>query len=782
MRAGMLATLLLAGTSQIGIAATPAPAPQAGEIVLPRPAQPFKGVIGKTYADSTPAYPEPVKAPAGAPNILLVLTDDVGFAAAGTFGGPIPTPNLDRLAKQGLRYNRFHTTAMCSPTRAALLTGRNHHAVGTGLVTDVASGYPGYFGVIPRSAATIAEVLRQNGYNTAFFGKHHNLPNGEMSAAGPFDNWPTGLGFEYFYGFLGGDTNQWSPKLYRGTSPVEAPQGKDATLDKFLVDDAINWLHNQTAAAPDKPFLMYLAPGSAHAPHQAPKEWIARFKGQFDGGWDRVREETLKRQKAEGIVPANAKLTPRPAAIPAWDSLSADQRKVYARMMEVYAAMLAYQDAQIGRLLDELERTGKRDNTLVMFIEGDNGSSPEGELEGTLNELGVMANRVPEDMGWKVEMLDEMGGPNSYQGYPVGWGWALDTPFQWTKQVASHLGGTRNGLVVSWPARIKGDGSVRSQFAHVIDVAPTIYEAVGIAPPDIVNGARQQKIDGISMAYSFEAPRAPERHQTQYFEMIGNRAIYDKGWMASTTPARLPWQLGGSGISPMDYKWELYDLNRDFSQANDLAAKQPARLEKLKALWMEEAVRNNVLPLDDRQGTERAKGAMRPADRPRASYDYWGNGISVAHGKAPPLGLSSFTMEADVIAPEGGLNGVLVTNGSRFGGWSFYFDKGRPIVVHALSQQARHLYRIAAETAVPVGPVKLRYDFDLRGRPGQGGTMRISVNGQEVARGEIPRTVYFPAGLGETFDTGRDTGATVVDYPGGDALNGEIRKIHIGLR
>lgn len=786
MKAIMLAATFLAGLSSIGTAhaaqAAQASDPAPAEIVLPKPPAPFQGVIGDTYAESRPAFPAPVKAPAGAPNILLILTDDVGFAAASTFGGLIPTPNLDRLAREGLRYNRFHTTAMCSPTRASLLTGRNHHAVGTGLVTDIASGYPGYTGIIPRSAATVAEILRLNGYNTAWIGKHHNLPNSEMSAAGPFDHWPTGLGFEYFYGFIGGDTNQWNPRLYRGTTPVDAPKAEDSTLDRFLVDDALRWLHNQQAAAPDKPFLLYLAPGSAHAPHQAPREWIAKFQGKFDAGWDKLREEILRRQKAQGIVPADTKLTPRPAAIPAWSSLTPDQRRVQARMMEVYAAMLAYQDFQIGRLFDELDRMGIRDNTLILFIEGDNGSSPEGGPEGSLNELGTMANNVPEDDAARLAAIDTLGGPESYALYSVGWGWALDTPFQWTKQVASHLGGTRNGLVVSWPARIRQPGGVRSQFTHVTDILPTILDVTGIPAPTVVDGARQQRIDGVSLAYSFNDPRAPERHQTQYFEMIGNRALYDHGWMASTTPARLPWHLGGSGKSPMAYNWELYDLNHDFSQAHDLAAKEPARLERMKALWMEEARRNNVLPLDDRQGTARVMASLNPADRPRPHYTYWASGISVAAAKAPPLGLTSFTLEAELVVPPTGLNGVLVASGSRFGGWSFYFEDGRPIVAHAYSQQARHLYRVAATEAVPPGPARIRYDFDAAGRPGQGGTMRISVNGREVARGAIDRTIFVTAGLGETFDTGRDTGAPVVAYKGSDRLTADIRKIDVQMR
>lgn len=771
----MFAILLLALIAPVGLGA------MADGAQLPRPDAPFSGVVGKTTADSKPAYAPALKAPAGAPNILIVMTDDTGFAASSTFGGPVPTPSLDRLANEGLLYNRFHTTAMCTPTRASLLTGRNHHAVGSGVVTDTGSGYPGYTGDIPRSAATIAEVLRQHGYNTAMIGKHHNTPNGQMSAAGPFDHWPTGLGFEYFYGFLGGDTNQWHPRLFRGIQRTETPDTvrENATLDKFLVDDAIDWLHNHIAVAPEKPFLMYVALGTNHSPHQAPAEWIAQFRGKFDMGWDDIRESILKRQKEHHVVPRDAVLTPRPAAIPAWASLSAEQRRVYARMMEVFAGMLAYQDHQFGRLLGELDRTGMRDNTLILFVEGDNGSSSEGELDGTLNELGRIANRVPESLEYQLSMLDRMGGPDTYQLYPVGWGWAMNTPFQWTKQVGSHLGGTRNGLVVSWPRGISERGAVRNQFTHVIDIAPTLYEVVGIEPPSTVNGIEQQPIDGTSFSYSFNDAKAPERHTTQYFEMLANRAIYHESWMASTTPARLPWGLGSSGVSPTDYQWELYDLGKDYSQAHDLAAKHPQKLAELKALWDEEARRNHVYPLDDTQGGQRAVGAVRPEDIPRPNYVYWGSGISAPASRAPMFGIFPFTMEAEIVVPPAGLDGVLVATGSRFGGWSFYFDAGKPVVVHAYSQQPGHVYRVAAATAVPAGKAMLRYAFTPRGQVGEGGTLTISVNGSVVAEGDIAHTALITAGLGETFDTGRDTGATVVDYPGGNGFSGEIRRIEV---
>ena len=747
--------------------------------VLPAPEQPFAGTIGETWKNSKPAMPKRVQAPAGAPNVLLILTDDVGFAAASTFGGPVPTPNLDRLARRGLLYNRFHTTAMCSPTRAALLTGRNHHAVSTGLITDLTTGYPGYWAEMPRSAATVAEVLRLNGWNTGFFGKHHNVPGGQTSAAGPFDLWPTGLGFEYFYGFIGGDTNQWRPNLYRGISPVERRHHPETTLDADLATDLIHWLHNQQAAAPDKPFFAYLAPGSAHAPHQAPADWIAKFKGRFDAGWDALREQSVARQKALRLVPADTMLTPRPAAIPAWDALSDDERRVHARMMEVFAGMLAYQDAEIGRVLDELDRMGESDNTLVLFIEGDNGASAEGGPAGDSNEIGKLANNVPEDTGWLLRAMPDMGGPDSYQIFSAGWAWATNAPFPWTKQVASHLGGIRNGLVVSWPKGIAARGT-RSQFTHVTDIMPTILEAAGLPLPTRVNGADQQRVDGVSMVYSFADAAAPERHRTQYFELLGNRGIYADGWFANTTPKRAPWDPRPVEGLPTDYDWELYDLRTDFSQSRNVAAVNPAKLAELQTLWKREAQANKVLPLDDRFGMARVMAGGIPPMRGKSVF--WGAGISVAQAVAPPINVRSFSITADIVVPKAGGEGAVVASGSRFGGWSFFLDRGRPVAVHAFSQQPQHQYRIAAKDRLPAGPVQLRFDFDYARGPGQGGTLRISANGREMASGTVDRTILVAAGLGETFDIGRDTGAPVIDYRRSDVFNGTISKVEVQLR
>jgi arylsulfatase len=755
------------------------------QVVLPKPPEVFTGQVGRTAAQSTPAWPKPVVAPAGAPNVLLIMTDDVGFGAAGTFGGPIPTPNLDRLAKDGLLYNEFHTTAICSPTRASLLTGRNHHTVGMGTLAESATGYPGYWGIIPKSAATIAEILKDNGYNTAMFGKHHDVPMGQASAAGPFDLWPTGLGFEYFYGFIGGDTNQWNPNIYRGISPVDDPlRDHGPTLDHALADDAIRWIHNQKANAPDKPFFAYYAPGTTHAPQQAPADWIAKFRGKFDQGWDKVREETLARQKALGVIPAATALTPRPEALPAWDSLSATEKQVYARYMEVYAGELAYQDDQIGRVLDELRRMGQLDHTLVIFIEGDNGASGEGTPKGTANEVGMLANKFDTDPNRMAKLLDQMGGARTYELYPTGWAWAMDTPFQWMKQIASHLGGTRNGLVISWPDRIKAHGEIRTQFGHVNDIMPTVLEAAGVEAPTVVNGVQQQRIDGTSLVYSFDSANAPNRHQVQYFEQLGNRAIYEDGWMASTTPRRMPWsQVSPQGDPATDYKWELYNLNNDYSQAHDLAAAEPEKLKALQDLWWKEAERNSVLPLDDRSFLPRGMAGHMMHMTRRTDFTYWGKEISVDQEAAPQFLARSFSITANVRIPRAGMTGVLAAAGSWFGGWSFYLKDGKPVAYEAFSQLPEDQFRVAANTPVPPGKATIRYDFDYDGGGMErGGLMRISVDGKELARGRIEKTIMAVAGLGETFDVGLDTGAPVSpDYANEGHFAGDIDTVAVHL-
>lgn len=758
--------------------------PAAARDVLPIADTRYTGNLGLVVGESDQAWPERVRAPDGAPNILLVMTDDEGFGASNVFGGPVPRPTLDKLAGQGLRYNRFHTAAICSPTRAALLTGRNHHAVRTGNIVDIVSPFPGYWAATPRSAASIARILRDNGYNTAMFGKDHNIPPWERSAAGPFDQWPTGRGFEYFFGFVGGDVDQWHPSLFRNTSRVEEPileEGK--TLDSALADDAVQWIHTQQAAHSGKPFFIYYAPGTPHAPHQVPADWIERFKGQFDQGWDQMREETFARQKAAGVIPADAVLTPRPEQIPAWDSLSVDQRRVAARMMEVFTATVAYQDAQIGRIISELERMGELDNTLVLFITGDNGGSGEAGPGGNTNEIGDITNGIKDSTEWLVTRLDEMGGPRTYQNYPVGWAWAMNTPFPWVKQVASHLGGTRNGLVVSWPERIAARGEDRSQFAHVNDIAPTLLEVAGVPAPKTVDGVAQQPFDGVSLRYSFDEAGAAEQHRTQYFESQANRAIYHEGWWANTIPRRVPWEQEAPPGRPDEYDWQLFNLEEDYSQANDLAEQYPDKLEELQALWLAEARRNNVLPLDDRFGFVKAKEMFEWLGVGRTDFVYWGKDIQVDSSAAPSLGGRSFTLSADIDITERKTTGVLASIGSWFGGWSFYLLDGRPAVYLAASTKPEHQFRIVTKSALPPGPVTVRYEF-TPDQPGffQGGAVRIFAGDKLLGEGRVERTIARPAGLGETFDIGFDAGTPVTtDYAGQGRFPGVINKVSVQL-
>ncbi|WP_202410412.1 arylsulfatase [Pseudomaricurvus sp. HS19] len=765
-------------------AADPAPLDRSSLPILPAP---YTGTLGPTVDDSTPQYPNPVRAPEGAPNVLLVMTDDVGFASASTFGGPVPTPSLDKLADNGLRYNQFHTTGICSPTRAALLTGRNHHAVGTAAVVELNSPYPGYTGHVPRSAATVARVLRDNGYNTAMFGKDHNVPAGERSPSGPFDQWPTGRGFEYYYGFPAGDTDQFNPALYEGITPIHVDKRPDDyMLDKDLADRTINWIHNQKASDPNKPFFAYLATGSAHAPHQAPKEWIAKFKGKFDHGWDKERELILERQIALGVVPAGTKLSERPDVVPAWDSLSDKQKAVYARYMEVYAAMLAYQDAQFGRVMDELQRMGIADNTLVIFIEGDNGSSGEAGTEGTLNEMAHLSTKTyhDPDVDWIYDNLDELGGPNTYQGYPLGWTYATNTPFPWFKTHASHLGGVRNGMVLSWPAKIANTGEVRPQYHHVIDVMPTILEAANIPAPKTVDGVKQQPIDGKSMIYSFNNGAAKSVRETQYYEVIGNRGIYHDGWIANTAPRNMPWNIARDrpGSDVTTYEWELYNLNKDFSQSNNVAAEFPQKLADMQKLFDAEARKHNVYPIQDTGGMARAMHMAQKAGSFRSDYVFWGRDVSVQLMSAPPITMMPFSLEAEIVVPEGGAEGVMAAAGSRFGGWSFYLKDGKPTAFAAVSPQPGYFTRIAADKALTPGRHTVRYDFTYN-LMDDAGTLVISVDGEEVVEAQVQKRPGIIAGNGETFDTGRDSNLPVTtDYVDQGIFTGEINKVSVKIR
>ncbi|MBI1824768.1 MAG: arylsulfatase [Planctomycetes bacterium] len=750
--------------------------------VLPRPDQPFKGKIGRTVKESTKDFPKEVQAPKGAPNILLILTDDVGFGASSTFGGPIPTATMERLAKNGLRYTQFHTTALCSPTRAALLTGRNHHSVATGVVMEWGTGFPGYNSLQPKSAGTFAEILKQNGYNTAWYGKNHNVPDWHTSQAGPFDLWPTGLGFEYFYGFIGGDTSQWAPALFDGTKPIEPPHdAKDYFFDKDMADHCIDRIRMLHAVAPQKPWLQYYAPGTAHAPHHAPKDWIAKFKGKFDQGWDKQREETFARQKQMGLIPANAKLTPRPKEIPAWDSFDADHQKVFAHMMEVYAAALAHCDYQMGRILDVIEEMGQLDNTLVIYIQGDNGASAEGTPQGLLNEMSVF-NGIPEDFKEVMRRMDELGGPTTFNHYPVGWAHAMDTPFQWTKQIASHFGGTRNGMVISWPARIKDKGGIRTQFSSVIDILPTLLEAADVPAPTSINGVAQKPIEGTSLVYTFDDANAPSKHTTQYFEMMGNRAIYHDGWVAATTPPIAPWEFGGAGIpSVNDYKWELYNVSEDFSEATNLAAKEPAKLKELQDLFWQEAEKYNVLPIDNSKA-ERFDVSLRPSlTRGREEFTYYSGLVRIPEGTAPDTKNKSWQIKAEVVIPQGGAEGMLITHGGRFAGYGLYLLKGKPVFCYNLAGVAR--YTIAGTEALAPGAHTIVHDFKYDGGGlGKGGLGTILVDGKTVATGRIERTLPFRLAVDETLDCGEDTGTPVTeDYHMPFKFTGGLKKVVIEL-
>jgi arylsulfatase len=749
-----------------------------GSIVLPRPEQRIQADVGETYHDSKQGkIPGPPKAPDGAPNVVIVLLDDVGFGATGTFGGPVPTPAFDGLAKQGLRYNAFHTTALCSPTRAALLTGRNHHSVGTGIITEMATGFEGYTSVIPKSAATLAEVLRQNGYNTSAWGKWHNTPVWETSIAGPFDRWPTGLGFEYFYGFNGGETNQYEPTLFENTAPIEVHYKDNHTLTEDLADRAIAWMRLQKSVAPEKPFFVYWAPGATHAPHQVQKEWSDRFKGKFDQGWDKLREQTFERQKQLGVIPADAKLTPRPEQIPSWDSLPPERKKIASRLMEIYAGFLAQTDYEVGRLTDAIKETGQWDNTLFFYIAGDNGASGEGGVYGVLNEMSIL-NGVQEDPAIVLKHLEDLGGPRAFNHYPVGFAWACDTPFQWTKQVASHFGGTRNGMVVTWPRRIKDAGGLRPQFHHCIDIEPTILEAIGLVEPSMVNGVAQSPIEGVSMVYTFDDAKAPTRKKTQYFEMFANRAIYRDGWTAAVFHGRAPWFMTGGSFEKE--KWELYDITKDFSQADDLAARNPQKLRELQGLFMAEAGKYNVLPLDDRGG-DRVDRAMRPTEGgDRTKYTYYPGAVRIPDAVAPDVKNRSYSITADVVIPDSGADGVLAAMGGLPAGWSLYVKEGRPVFTYNYFIGVTPT--ISGKEKLSAGPATIHYDFAYDGGGvGKGGTSKLFVNGKLVAEGRIEKTVPFAFSADETFDVGMDTGSAVADYKAPFPFTGTIKKVVIEL-
>jgi len=732
--------------------------------VLPIPDQPYSGFIGYDAKDPDVKFPpiEPLRPPQGAPNVLIVLIDDVGFGASTVFGGPCQAPTAERIAKDGLRYTRFHTTALCSPTRAALLTGRNHHTVGMGAITEVATSAPGYNSMRPNSMATLPETLKLNGYSTAQFGKCHEVPVWEASPVGPFDHWPTGSGFEYFYGFIAGETNQWYPSIHEGTKIVEPEKTPEEGYHFMadMTDKAIGWVRQQRLLAADKPFFMYFAPGATHAPHHVPKEWADKYKGKFDMGWDKLREQTFARQKELGVIPKDCELTERPKEIPSWDSQTPEFKKVLAREMEVYAGFYEYADHHIGRLIDAIDEIGALDDTLIYYIIGDNGASAEGTPQGTFNEMIPFngANAL-ETVEFLTSKLDELGGPTSYNHYAVGWAHAMDTPYQWTKQVASHFGGTRNGTIVRWPKGIKAKGEVRNQFHHVIDVAPTILEAAKLPQPYSVNGVAQVPITGVSMCYSFEDAKAPERHETQYFEMAGNRGIYHKGWTA-VTRHRTPWILTGKTPPFDDDVWELYDTNKDWSQAHDLAKTMPDKLHELQRLWIIEATRHNVLPMDDR-GSERMNSdiAGRPVlvrgDSQVLAPGMGGlneNGIINLKNKSHAV-----TVQLDI--PQGAAtHGVLLAQGGVGGGWMFFVKDGKPAYFYNFLGLAQT--EIVATEALTPGKRQVRMEFAYDGGGiAKGGNVTLYIDGKSVGSGRLEQTAPIIFSRDETSDVGVKRGS-----------------------
>jgi len=739
------------------------------------------GTAAATVSDRPKPSPiEIPSAPPGAPNIVVILLDDVGYGATSTFGGVIPTPALDRLAQQGLRYTRFHTTAICSPTRAALLTGRNHHSVGMGMLADLPMGYPGYNTMMPQSAATIAEVLRSHGYATSAWGKWHLAPIWERSPAGPHDHWPTHMGFDEYYGFIGGETDQFEPDLYDGVTPVSRPDRRSYHLTEDLVDQAVSWMRQQRSLRPMRPFFVYFAPGATHAPLQVPAAWRDRFKGRFDGGWDELRKGIFAHQKRQKIIPANADLTPRPAAIPAWESLSPSQKKLAARLMELYAAFLAHTDAQIGRLLDSLREMDAFDNTLVLYVVGDNGASAEAGPEGSIN-MNAAYQGVSLDVSLDDQQLNALGGPHSHPGYPAGWAWAMDTPFQWFKQVASHFGGMRNPLVVSWPARIKRRGEVRTQFHHVIDIAPTIYEAVGIQPPAEMNGVPQQPIEGVSMEYSFDDPAAKSRHTTQYFEIMANRAIYHDGWIASAFHGNLPWQVARTTTRPLsDDVWELYNLESDFSQAHDVAAQHPDRLAQLEKLFWREAERDHVIPIEDRMAARPLAFPASLVDR-RTRITYYG---PTTRASLMPRTMMnrSYSVEASVTIPDGGAHGVLIADGGYDGGWSLFLDQSGKLA-YLYSYFGLERTSIDSPSPVAAGPHTIRMDFAYAGGGyGKGADVTLSVDQKRAASGHVERTPPGLFSVSEPMDVGTDSLSPVGDYPVNFAFTGDLDRLVIDLK
>ncbi|HMF45863.1 MAG TPA: arylsulfatase, partial [Candidatus Udaeobacter sp.] len=748
--------------------------------VLPRPPQPFEGVAKHTLEGSVPSFTQPVKAPPAAPNILLVLIDDAGFGNPSTFGGPVATPAFDKLAAEGLRYNRFHVTALCSPTRAALLSGRNHHAVGFGSIAEIPGGWPGYSTNWPSSAASIAKILQLNGYNTAAIGKWHLTPDNQQGPAGPFDRWPNALGFDYFWGFLGGETGQFAPVLTENNTIIGVPTDKNFYFNDAMVQHSINWIRGQKAQTPDKPFFLYFSTGATHAPHQVPKEWSDKYKGKFDEGWDKLREQTFARQKQLGVIPPNAKLTPRDPAFPAWDSASPDVKKLYAHQMEVYAGYQENTDNAVGRVVKAIEDMGLVDNTLIIYIFGDNGASMEGTETGTFNEMTTL-NGVPLTADQQLKAikayggLEKWGGPDMAPHYAAAWAWAGNTPFQWGKQVASHLGGIRNPMVIAWPKRIKDKGGVRSQFTHCTDVAPTILEATGLPAPNQVNGVPQMPMHGVSFAFTFDDAKAPSWHSQQYFEILGNRAMYKDGWLASWRLDRIPWKIDPETLArfapgkwnPDQDKCELYNLDEDFSQADNVADKYPDKVREMTALFWSEAEKYQVLPL---LGEMAAVWGFPKGLPDQTKFVYYNGTENISSGMIPPIYNRSYSISADLdnlghyglIGLRPGVAGVIVAESSFLGGFSLYIENGH--LKHTYSLLGLKLDTISSRDSVPAGKVNVRYEFtaDKPGEFGTGGTSRLFINGKQQAEAKMEHSVPFRFASYEGMDIGTDNGRPVV--------------------
>ena len=754
---------------------------------LPPPDLKFGGVIKDTAPDSKPWWPPTVVPPKGAPNVLLIMTDDQGYGVCSTFGGVIPTPAMDRIAKAGLRYTQFHSTALCSPTRAAIISGRNHHSMGFGVISEMATGYPGYDSVITKDKATVGRILSDNGYATSWFGKNHNTPTYQYSLAGPYDQWPSGMGFDYFYGFMGGETNQWQPYLFRDHTAIYPWIGKPGyNLITDMADEAIKYMNELNAAAPDKPFFLYYVPGGTHAPHHPTPEWIKKISDMhlFDKGWNDLRETIFANQKRLGVIPSGTQLTPWPDSLAKWDTLNPTEKKVFTHQAEIFGAYAAYTDNEIGRVIQAVEDLGKLDNTLIIYISGDNGTSAEGSTVGTVFDMAaIQAVDMPVDL--QLKFYNVLGSDLTTPHMSVAWSWAFDTPFKWTKQVASFFGGTRQGMAISWPGHIKDVGGIRSQFHHIIDIVPTILEAAGIQAPETVDGIKQAPIEGVSMAYTFDSANAnaPSKRQTQYFEMFGNRALYHDGWIAATVPPQPPWLMGTAKMPDLmtGYKWELYNIADDYSENNDLAAQHPDKLKELQGLFMDEAGKYQVLPLDN-SILERGL-APRPsaiAGRTEFTYDHEVSGLPV--GNAPNILTKSFSITAAVEVPAGGGEGVLVTEGGRFGGYGLYLLKGKPVFTYNFLALER--FRWEGAGALAAGKHTIVFDFKYDG-PGlaKPGTGVLSVDGKEVAKKTIPHTIPALLTLDESFDVGVDSRTSVddKDYQPPFRFTGKLDKLTIKL-